>query len=201
MLKKMLMFSLFYLVACVLFVQYASPLLKVREFNFANKNVIPAGNVNFKGEKIDGVEDKNLVLAKSQEEKKPVFENNQLVSGILQIPKINISQDFQFSESEAQMDENIWLMTRNPDFKNKLVFGAHRYFYENPEKSFFFNIHKLENGDEIKIGEKTWKVFDKRIVKDDDVWVFNEKEGELVLFSCDPYWSGKDRIIVTAKLV
>lgn len=199
MVRKFLLFSFLYLLVCILIIQFIIPLKQIKRME-QNFDIIPTGNVNF-NYNINEVNIENLNLIENSQSNQIIFKNNIIDHGIIEIPKLSIRQPFKYSTSDVQMDQSIWLFSKNKSLEEKIIFGAHRYNYNDPSTSFFFKIDQLENGDIIKINDKTWTVFDKQIVKAKNIDILKpDNNRTLLLFSCDPYWSGESRIIIFAKL-
>ena len=90
-----------------------------------------------------------------------------------------------------------------PGTPGRVVLSGHRTTYKAP----FFDLDKLEDGDEIiaetKWGTFTYEVYDQRIVDPTDASVVVEKKNvrELVLTTCNPKFSASQRLITYARQV
>jgi len=102
----------------------------------------------------------------------------------------------------------VWHLPRTstPDKGGNTVLSAHRWKYKPPDPRTFYNLDKLEIGDEIKVywegreyNYKIEKIFE---VTPDKVEVLapSNKE-ELTLFTCAPLYSTQRRLVVKADLV
>jgi sortase A len=82
------------------------------------------------------------------------------------------------------------------------VISGHRTTYGRP----FHDFDRLEPGDVIEvetaIGTHVYEVRELLIVAPTDVWVTDEKEGGwLTLTTCNPKYSARERLIVSAELI
>jgi sortase A len=89
-----------------------------------------------------------------------------------------------------------------PGQPGNAVVSGHRTTYGAP----FFNLDKLENGDQITVttalGKSVYEVRRTIIVSPTDVWVTDEMPGAwLTLTTCNPKYSARERLIVQASLV
>jgi sortase A len=89
-----------------------------------------------------------------------------------------------------------------PGQPGNAVISGHRTTYGAP----FFDLDKLENGDQIivttALGKSVYEVSRTVIVAPTDVWVTEEMQGAwLTLTTCNPKYSARERLIVQASLV
>ena len=89
-----------------------------------------------------------------------------------------------------------------PGQPGNAVISGHRTTYGRP----FFNLDQLKPGDRIEIetviGTHLYVVRDSFVVKPTDIWVTEEREGGwLTLTTCNPKFSARERLIITAELV
>ncbi len=82
------------------------------------------------------------------------------------------------------------------------VISGHRTTYGRP----FFDFDQLKPGDRIEIetaiGLHVYVVRDSFVVKPTDVWVTENREGSwLTMTTCNPKFSARERLIITAELV
>jgi len=89
-----------------------------------------------------------------------------------------------------------------PGQPGNAVISGHRTTYGRP----FFNLDQLKPGDRIEIetviGTHLYVVRDSFVVKPTDVWVTEDREGGwLTLTTCNPKFSARERLIITAELV
>jgi sortase A len=89
-----------------------------------------------------------------------------------------------------------------PGQPGNAVISGHRTTYGRP----FFNFDQLVEGDRIEletaIGTHVYVVRENFIVQPTDVWVTDDRSGGwLTLTTCNPKFSARERLIVTAELV
>lgn len=89
-----------------------------------------------------------------------------------------------------------------PGQPGNAVVSGHRTTYGRP----FFDFDLLEVGDVIEvetaIGVHIYHVRESFIVQPTDIWVTDDKDGAwLTLTTCNPKFSARERLIVTAELV
>ena len=89
-----------------------------------------------------------------------------------------------------------------PGQPGNAVISGHRTTYGRP----FFDLDQLKPGDRIEIetviGTHLYVVRDSFVVKPTDVWVTEDREGGwLTLTTCNPKFSARERLIITAELV
>lgn len=128
--------------------------------------------------------------------------------GVLRIDKLNLlAQVFDNTESGSLYDgigviESTDLPSSKPG--TTCAIAGHRGGVN--EELSFLNIDKLEAGDEIKITTKdevlVYKVTGSEIIEPDDWSKFTREEdkSKLVLMTCHPYPTDKERLLVYADL-
>lgn len=128
--------------------------------------------------------------------------------GVLRIDKLNLlAQVFDNTESGSLYDgvgviESTDLPSSKPG--TTCAIAGHRGGVN--EELSFLNIDKLEIGDEIKITTKdevlVYKVTGSEIIEPDDWSKFtrDEDKSKLVLMTCHPYPTDKERLLVYADL-
>jgi sortase A len=89
-----------------------------------------------------------------------------------------------------------------PGQAGNAVISGHRTTYGRP----FFDFDQLKPGDRIEIetaiGIHVYVVRDSFVVKPTDVWVTEDREGSwLTMTTCNPKFSARERLIITAELV
>jgi len=89
-----------------------------------------------------------------------------------------------------------------PGQPGNAVISGHRTTYGRP----FFNFDQLKPGDRIEIetaiGTHVYVVRESFVVKPTDIWVTEDREGGwLTLTTCNPKFSARERLIITAELV
>lgn len=128
--------------------------------------------------------------------------------GVLRIDKLNLlAQVFDNTESGSLYDgvgviESTDLPSSKPG--TTCAIAGHRGGVN--EELSFFNIDKLEVGDEIKITTKDevllYKVTGSEIIEPDDWSKFTREEdkSKLVLMTCHPYPTDKERLLVYSEI-
>ncbi|MFR7835518.1 MAG: class C sortase [Ezakiella sp.] len=128
--------------------------------------------------------------------------------GVLRIDKLNLlAQVFDNTESGSLYDgvgviESTELPSSKPG--TTCAIAGHRGGVN--EELSFLNIDKLEIGDEIKITTKdealVYKVTGSEIIEPDDWSKFTREEvkSKLVLMTCHPYPTDKERLLVYSEL-
>jgi len=89
-----------------------------------------------------------------------------------------------------------------PGQAGNAVISGHRTTYGRP----FFNFDQLKPGDRIEIetaiGIHVYVVRNSFVVKPTDIWVTDDRVGSwLTMTTCNPKFSARERLIVTAELV
>ena len=89
-----------------------------------------------------------------------------------------------------------------PGQAGNAVISGHRTTYGRP----FFDFDQLEPGNRIEIetaiGIHVYVVRDSFVVKPTDVWVTDDRDGSwLTMTTCNPKFSARERLIITAELV
>lgn len=128
--------------------------------------------------------------------------------GVLRIDKLNLlAQVFDNTESDSLYDGvGIIESTELPSSKpgTTCAIAGHRGGVN--EELSFLNIDKLEIGDEIKITTKDevliYKVTGSEIIEPDDWSKFTREEdkSKLVLMTCHPYPTDKERLLVYSEI-
>ncbi len=144
------------------------------------------------------VKGSNIIL-----ERKILEELNTSIS----IPNILIEGNI-FQGSDAYtMDRGFWHFPTStyPGQKGNFVVIGHRFMNVPPAKDTFYNLDKVNIGDEIKVnhseGNFTYVVTETKIVEANDISVVKESEDyRLTLITCTPLWTSEKRLVVIAKL-
>lgn len=123
----------------------------------------------------------------------------------LLIPKIDLDQKIWFGDSEWLVNKGVWHIpdSSTPDKGSNTVLVGHRFTYKDP--AVFYHLDKLAIDDPIiaVVDGKlyTYKVTEKKIVNPTDVWVEDATEDtRLTLYTCDPIWSTRNRLVIVAGL-
>lgn len=125
----------------------------------------------------------------------------------LSIPTNNIEGSIVTGNSANEMNRGFWHYPNSgtlSDNKNIVIFG-HRYLYVPPAKNTFYNLNLVEVGTKIEIKSDlgTWSyiVIDKKIIDKTDTSILNLKPQKLlILVTCHPLWTSKQRLVIIAKL-
>lgn len=128
----------------------------------------------------------------------------------LVIPKIEVNTAILESSSIAILDqqEGVWHEpnTGNPTEEGNMVIAGHRFQYLPPNKTTFYHLDKLKEGDEIFVrwGTEEYRYVVKKsfVVKPQQVEIRNATPGlkELTLYTCTPIGSNARRLVVKAEL-
>lgn len=109
---------------------------------------------------------------------------------------------------QAALNKGAWRIpqTSTPEQGGNVVISAHRYKYLPPNNLTFYLLDKLTAGDIINViwenKEYNYKVKESKIVPPTDISILNPTEiSTLTLLTCDPIWSGKNRLVVVAELL
>ena len=130
----------------------------------------------------------------------------------LYIPKIDVNVTYKFGGEEA-LEQGAWWRqpnNGNPEKGGNFVLSAHRFVMgltpqQTARKSPFYNIHRLEVGDEIVVDYNskryTYTVDKKFAVKPDAVEIEEPTaEPQLTLYSCTFGGASDGREVFVAKL-
>ncbi len=129
-----------------------------------------------------------------------------LLENRLVIPRMGVDAEVIISDSQSVLRKGLWHIpgTALPGENGNIVIAGHRWLYKPPSPKTFYSIDKLEVGDAILYYYQgslyTYKVTEYAIVNPDDVYILNQDENKLTLFTCTPLYSTKQRYVVTAKL-
>lgn len=123
------------------------------------------------------------------------------------IPKMGV--DSAIYEGGAEMlNRGVWHLPRTstPDKGSNTVLSAHRWLYEPPDPRTFWDIDKMEIGDEIYVRwldqDYTYRVIEIEVITPDRVDILKPTEQPtLTIFSCTPLYSTSHRLVVKAELV
>jgi sortase A len=109
---------------------------------------------------------------------------------------------------QSALNRGAWRMpqTSTPDQGGNTVISGHRYKYLPPNNLTFYLLDKLTAGDMINVIWKNkqydYQVIDSKIVPPTQISILNPTEKPiLTLFTCDPIWTTKNRLVVTAELI
>lgn len=146
----------------------------------------------------ESVKGANIIL-----DKKILEELNTSIS----IPNILIEGGIFQGTDAYTMDKGFWHFPSStyPGHKGNFVVIGHRFMNIPPAKDTFYNLDKVNIGDEVKVkhneGEYTYIVTETKIVEANDVSVVKESDDyRLTLITCTPLWTSEKRLVVIAKL-
>ncbi len=105
------------------------------------------------------------------------------------------------------MDKGFWHFPSStyPGHRGNFVVIGHRFMNIPPAKDTFYNLDKVNIGDEIKVnhseGDYTYIVTEIKEVEANDLSVVKETDDyRLTLITCTPLWTSERRLVVIAKL-
>lgn len=141
------------------------------------------------------------------ENKTPRPEKTAEIKDRIIIPKIGVNAPIIVSKSEKYgLNHGAWLVpdTSTPEKGSNTVITGHRFKYLPPNNLTFYLLDKLSVGDEINI---TWrdkkygyKVASTKVVPATEVSILEPTaEPTLTVFTCDPIYSTKNRLVVVAE--
>lgn len=121
------------------------------------------------------------------------------------IPKLKLDEKIWFGNNEKLVNKGVWHIPHSstPDKGSNTVLVGHRFSYKDP--AVFYHLDKLGMDDRIVVAYQgrlyTYKVNDKRIVAPAEISVEAPTENDvLTLYTCNPLWSTRERLVVTAEL-
>jgi LPXTG-site transpeptidase (sortase) family protein len=142
-----------------------------------------------------------LPVAGPREPTKP--EGNRLV-----IPKIGVDMPIVEGPTETALWRGVWRIpgTSTPDKGGNTVLSGHRFQYRPPNTSTLYLLDRLENGDAIIVywndEEYDYIVRDRRVVEPDAVEILAPTEtAQLIVFTCTPLFTTKQRLVLIAEPV
>lgn len=125
------------------------------------------------------------------------------------IPKIGVNIPIIESDNEEYgLDRGTWIIpdSSTPDKGGNTVLTGHRFKYLPPSNLTFYLFHKLEKGD---IASVLWKgktyyyrIKETKIVPGNDISILDKTdEPILTMFTCDPIYSTKNRLVIRGELI
>lgn len=166
-------------------------------FNLQNVNF----NVTPAEAKQAAVEDIQQKPPVTQPVTKPANQNH------LAIPRIGVDADVILADTDAALLKGLWHIPGSalPGQNGNIVISAHRWLHKPPNPTTFYSIDKIQIGDPIYYNYKgsryEYKVTKHFIVNPEDVYILDQDENKLTLFTCTPLYSTKQRYVVNADLV
>ena len=124
------------------------------------------------------------------------------------IPKIGVKIPIIESDNEKYgLDNGAWRLPESsiPGENGNIILTGHRFKYLPPSNLTFYLFHKLEIGDIASIiwNEKTYyyRVKEIKTVGKDDISILKQtKKPTLTMYTCDPMYSTKNRLVIIAEL-
>lgn len=131
-------------------------------------------------------------------------ENNYLI-----IPKINVSVPIvEDDKAEEGLARGAWRFPSSgtPDRGGNTVITGHRFKYLPPSNLTFYLLDKLEKNDFITVlwkkNKYLYQVETIKIVKPSDLSILQQGDEEiLTIYTCNPVFSQKERLVVVARLI
>jgi sortase A len=124
---------------------------------------------------------------------------------MLYIPSIGLSQAIHEGPTIRTLRQGVWHipLTSSPDQGSNTVLAAHRYTYSGA--GVFYHLEKINLGDTISVlwqGQRyDYKVQRIVVVPPTQGDVQAPTQGSLLtIYTCTPFWSFTDRLVVQAKL-
>jgi len=125
------------------------------------------------------------------------------------IPKIGVNAPIVESENQDYaLSRGAWRLSDSstPDKAGNTVITGHRFKYLPPSNLTFYLFHKLEAGDIVSLvwQEKYYyyKIKEIKIVSADDASILGQTDKPtLTMFTCDPIYSQKNRLVVVGELM
>jgi sortase A len=125
------------------------------------------------------------------------------------IPKIGVNAPIIESADENYgLDRGVWRLPKSstPEEEGNMIITGHRFKYLPPSNLTFYLFHKLEEGD---IASVVWngsiyyyRISEKKIVSAADTSILRETdEPTLTMYTCDPIYSTKNRLVITSRLI
>lgn len=125
------------------------------------------------------------------------------------IKKIGVNAPIVESQnSKYGLSRGAWHVPESstPDKGGNTVITGHRFKYLPPNNLTFYLFHKLEVGDEVYViwnkKDYFYKIREIKVVPATEVSVLDPtKDPILTMFTCDPIYSTKNRLVVIADLI
>lgn len=123
----------------------------------------------------------------------------------LVIPAMGLDEKIWVGENEKLVNKGIWQIphTSTPDKGSNTVLVGHRFTYKNT--AVLYHLDKVNRDDYISVAWQgkiyTYKVSETKVVKPTDVYIEDPTEDSiLTVYTCNPVWSTRERLVVIAKL-
>ena len=125
------------------------------------------------------------------------------------IPKIGVNAPIiESADENYALARGAWRLPKSstPEEQGNMIITGHRFKYLPPSNLTFYLFHKLEEGD---ITSVVWngniyyyRISEKKIISAGDTSILRETdEPTLTMYTCDPIYSTKNRLVITSKLI
>ena len=121
------------------------------------------------------------------------------------IPSMNLDEFIWVGNNEKLVSKGIWHIPHSstPDKGSNTVLVGHRFTYKNT--AVLYHLDKVKTGDPITVAWDgklyNYVVSESKIVKPSDVYVEDPTEDSiLTIYTCNPVWSTRERLVVVARL-
>ena len=122
------------------------------------------------------------------------------------MPSIQLEQIIHIGNNPRDVNKGVWKLpaSSNPADGSNTVLVGHRFSYKHP--AVFYHLDKVKQNDQLVVvyNQKIYKY----TVKETQIVPPNQKQIEspsdqpkLTLYTCDPLWSTKNRLVLEAELV
>lgn len=161
----------------------------------------------------NGGDDGNKTLIKVMADTKVVINNlpeaEQVYPNWLVIPKIQVNAPIiESSNSDYALSKGAWRDPKGsmPSRGGNTIITGHRFKYLPPHNLTLFLLDKLTKGDIISVvwgnGYYYYKIIETKIVSPDDISILEQtEEPRLTIYTCDPIYSQKNRLVIVAELI
>jgi len=136
-------------------------------------------------------------------------ESNSLSVNRIIIPKISVNASIiESKEEEYALNRGSWRLPESstPEKGGNTVITGHRFKYLPPSNLTFYLLDKLIIGDIISViwqgQEFLYRAKEIKIVSKNDLSVLDQSSDSiLTLFTCDPIYSQKNRLVIIGELI
>lgn len=204
--RKILIFTLDAIVVLILLYLFVSPFyLEVKYRIFGNKE----SSVQYES----GVEVEMDVVKIKEEAKRMVAglqpAEFEVSSERLIIKKIGVNIPItDYADSDYGLSLGAWRDPEGsaPNRGGNTIITGHRFKYLPPSNMTFYLLHKLEIGDIFTVlwrdEHYVYKVRETKIVEPTELSILDQTEESIVtLYTCDPIYSQKNRLVVVGELI
>lgn len=128
----------------------------------------------------------------------------------LYIPQINIDSEILEGPNLEILDqkEGVWREpdTKDPESSGNMSIAGHRFQYLPPNTHTFYNLDKLNLGENINVywqgKEYIYKITQIFEVKPNETWIKNSdlSKNEITLYTCSPLFTSTHRLVVKGEI-